>query len=196
MEDIKDWLRVWFKRSKKVLIHPKEFYSKDIEEKSTEYLIKFGFTTLFALYLINCIGAIILYLIYGNITGNIEPFGIFYLQELGKSLYGFITGIPVLLFYCFVYHAILYIFFKKRGFKKTLEPFIYSFTPGIFLFIPVLNIFALLYSFYLFAKGLEKIHDLKFYKAVIVIAVPWVIYIIVIILLIIGAAWALSGLYF
>jgi hypothetical protein len=85
----------------------------------------------------------------------------------------FIVGMAIFFGFLFLYHWIISLFGGNKGLLRTFQAFIYGVTPGLVLsWIPIVNIFAAIYSIVLTIIGISKLHEIKAWKAAVAYFVP------------------------
>lgn len=118
------------------------------------------------------------------LTGGLIEKGI--LGIILNSVIGFFISITIgfllVIIGAFILHIFAYIF-GCRGFKKTLTAVIIGSTPEMVLGpIPVIGIFAGIYSFVLEVIGLSKLHKISILRAMVIVLIPIIIMLILVVI--------------
>lgn len=155
----------WRKKLKDIHFRPSEFY-QEIDSESFSEPSRFVASTglLFGLILFS-LGLIGSLTTEATATSIIGLFGIsFILIPIALLMGAFIQS--------FLVHIAVYVF-GKRGLDKTYNAVAYPVTAVlIWGWIPLLNIFASIYSIYLQTRGISILHDMSTGKALVAVIWP------------------------
>ena len=158
----------WFEKVKEVNFEPSKFFHQKKSEGYAEPSKFVGATGVF-------LGSLL--------TIFVLLASIFSSESLLAGLLASAILIPTLaimlvvnaFFQSLLVHIAVYIS-GKRGLETTYNAVAYPVgATGVWAWIPVLNLFAGIYSLYLQAKGVEILHDMSFGKALICVAWPVVL---------------------
>ena len=163
----KDFIKSFVGVTKTVLVKPSDFYQR---------MPVTGGYPLPLIFLAVCVGVSV---ILGAII-------------FGGDLYQIIKLFVVYMLFTFIGAGILHFiaqqFFEGKGsYEGTYRVVAYAGAVYLLLWIPVVQIFAVFYGFYLQIVGLEKVHKLTTGQAVVTVLIALVVYLII--SLIVGGAF-------
>ena len=173
-----------FNKIKAILFNPEKFFLGLNKEKSLQdallfYIILLAFSSIMS-YLVTLIfGTSYIGVFYKlfNLNLPIPKFNALFL--FGQIIVGYVLSVLL----SFVVVAILYvwllIFSGNKGYSKAYQLYIYSQTPSLLIkWIPVLGLFAWIYSLVLLIIGTKKIYNFSTTKSVLIYVIPLLIILI------------------
>ncbi len=205
-----EFINNWYKTAKAVIFHPKEFF------KSMPTTGGFGEPFKFAvinIFIASLLGAAFLHLIMSSLSWDTDrslvvicivymDLGAAFLMSALISIFSesYLTydiiwfAIVLILGNIFILPAIYHLFLRLLGAKKNYEATfrIKAYLSVFYLLscIPLINIFALLYFFYVTAIAFKEVHEISMKRAI----VPVVLIIIILSAILFGSYLWIMGL--
>lgn len=160
-----NWLKEWARQAKEIVLSPADFYDDLEARENYKYPIKFAVTSA-------VVSALLVFVVQELQVIMVTDYSI-PAQLTGLSGLGFllVAGVIEGTLGLFVNSGFIHIFAYLFGFKdyqKTTEAISYpTAINAVLSWIPLVNIFALLYQLYGQVKGIEKVHGMTKKKAAV-----------------------------
>jgi hypothetical protein len=180
--------RVAFVEAKGVLSSPKKFFKKAKKDKSWKEAFSFALVVALAGHVLTALYNIFLYPIVAPFLS--QAFGVPISQfSVGQVVTAAVVSYVMTLAMSFIWGGALKVwlalFRTPSSFNQSYRVMAYSRTPNyLFNWIPFVNLFAALYSFYLLMVGLQSEYGMSKKKALIIILSSIVITFILFLLLV------------
>lgn len=162
-----NYLENWFENAKEIVFRPSQFFEAVRPSEGYDQPLQFA---LVSLVIGSVLGSVVTYVLgsqLGTYTAGAGPLSI-----LGSSAQSIVGGLIGLFLWAGIVHLFVYLLGRKE-YRKTFEVISYATAVTAFFgWIPVLNLFAGLYSIYVQARGIENYHQLSFGKALAAVLIP------------------------
>ncbi len=104
------------------------------------------------------------------------------------AIFVIIGGIIAALIGGVILHIFVYIAGGRKGLTQTIKALLYGSTPSLVLgWIPLINIFALIWSVILEIIGIRQLHEITTARAVLAVLLPVIIIAIIVVIAIVAA---------
>ena len=178
---------------KQILTNPNKFFLNLNKEKTLKdallyFILLSAFSTLMGYFMLLLFGDTFARIVTSMFNLNTPIPDLSPMKLLGQSVLSYILTVAS----SFVIAAILYlwllIFSGNKGYNKAYQLYTYSQTPSfLFRWIPLIGMFAGIYSFVLLVIGTKNIYNFSTLKSTLIYLIPLiVIFIVAIIFLTLG----------
>ncbi len=167
-------------RIKAILFNPEKFFQnlkeKTIQDALLYFIVLSAFSTIMGYIITVSFGRAYIGSIMNLLNLNVPLPEFNALSLIPQVILAYILGVLV----NFVIAAILYvwllIFGGNKGYNKSYQLYIYSYTPSTLLnWIPFLSFFTWIYSFVLLVIGTKKIYNFSTARAILIYLIPLIL---------------------
>ncbi|MEK6907048.1 MAG: YIP1 family protein [Nanoarchaeota archaeon] len=165
---------------KQILFNPEKFFQnlkeKTIQDALLYFIVLSAFSTIMGYIITVSFGRAYIGSIMNLLNLNVPLPEFNALSLIPQVILAYILGVLV----NFVIAAILYvwllIFGGNKGYNKSYQLYIYSYTPSTLLnWIPFLSFFTWIYSFVLLVIGTKKIYNFSTARAILIYLIPLIL---------------------